>query len=40
MRRELDWTEQRRVAELEAARTLAQDRHVRLWSESETKPAA
>jgi glycerol-3-phosphate dehydrogenase len=39
MRRELGWTEQHKGAEIEAARALAQHRYVRLWSESETKPA-
>lgn len=40
MRRELGWTEQRKAAELEAARTAAQARYVRLWPANETKPAA
>ena len=40
MRRELGWTEQRKAAELEAARAAAQARYVRLWPASETQPAA
>jgi glycerol-3-phosphate dehydrogenase len=40
MRRELGWTEQRKTAELEAARAAAQARYVRLWPASKTKPAA
>lgn len=40
MRQELDWTEQRKLAELETARALAQHRYVRLWPASETQPAA
>jgi hypothetical protein len=40
MRRELGWTERRKAAELEAARTLAQARHVRLLPASDSRPAA
>ena len=40
MRQELGWTEQRKAAELEAARAAAQARYVHLWPASETKPAA
>jgi glycerol-3-phosphate dehydrogenase len=40
MRRELAWTERRKAAELEAARTLAQARYVRLLPASDSRPAA
>jgi glycerol-3-phosphate dehydrogenase len=40
MAHELGWTEQRKASELEAARTVAHDRYVRLWPASEPRPAA